>query len=90
LRLAGLWAYSMLHWLRHAVPSRRHAPWRWHCSPFWLAIQTATPDGQPTPLERHRKVQGELTLLRQMLAGDATSAAAFQQGILLPRENAIN
>jgi hypothetical protein len=45
-------------------------------------IQAAAFDGEPIPLDRHRKVKGELTLLCQMLAGCATSAAAFLTGDL--------
>jgi hypothetical protein len=81
-QLAGLWAYSTLHWLRHTVPTDDTNRGRWLCSPFWLAIQTAIFDGEPVRLERHRKVKGELTLLCQMLAGCATSAAAFLAGDL--------
>jgi hypothetical protein len=43
-------------------------------------VETSAFDGEPIPLERHRKVKGELTLLCQMLAGWATSAAAFLVG----------
>jgi hypothetical protein len=66
-----------MQWLRHTVPTDDTNRGRWLSSPFWQAIQAATFDGEPIPLERHRKVKGELSLLTQMLAGCATSAAAF-------------
>jgi hypothetical protein len=81
-QLAGLWAYSNMHWLRHMVPTEDTNRGRWLCSPFWQAIQAAMLDGEPIPMERHRKVKCELTLRCQMLGGCATSAAACLAGDL--------
>jgi hypothetical protein len=89
-QLAGLWDYSTLHWLRHTVPSDDTNRGRWLCSPFWQAIQTATFDGEPVPLERHRKIKGEFTLLCQTLAGCSTSAAAFLMGELPDWDDGAN
>jgi hypothetical protein len=81
-QLAGLWGYSTMQWLRHTVPTDDTNRGRWLCSPFWQAVQAATFDGEPIPLERQRKYKGELKLLCEMLAGCATSAAAFLAGDL--------
>jgi hypothetical protein len=89
-QLAGLWAYLTLQRLRHTVPSDDTNRGRWLCSPFCQAIQAATFDGEPIPLERHHKVKGELTLLCQMLAGCATSAAAFLAGDLPDWDDGAN
>lgn len=81
-RLAGLWGYSTAMWLRHTVPCTDPNRTRWACSPFWRAVQAATFDGDPMPLEREQKVRGDLTLICQMLAGCASTAAAYLADVL--------
>jgi hypothetical protein len=76
-QLAGLWAYSSAHWLRHTVPTSDTNKGRWPLSPFWQAVQQADFGGDGTAAVRERKVAGDLRLICQMLAGCSTTAAAF-------------
>jgi hypothetical protein len=51
-------------------------------APFWLAVQQADFYGEAEPAVRERKRQGNVRLLCQMIAGCATSAAAYLAGEL--------
>jgi len=81
-QLPGLWAYSTLQWLRHAVPTGDSNRGRWGCSPFWQAIQQADFFGNGTPAVRERKRVGDLRLICQMLSGCSTTASAYLAGQL--------
>jgi hypothetical protein len=76
-QLPALWAYSSAQWLRHTVPTTDTNRGRWESSPFWLAVQQADFYGEAEPAVRERKRQGDVHLLCQMIAGCATSAAAY-------------
>jgi hypothetical protein len=81
-QLAGMWAYSTAQWLRHTVPADDTNRGRWLMSPFWQVVQSAEFFGDPTPLVRGRRTKGDLTLICQMMAGCATTAAAYLAGAL--------
>ncbi len=76
-KLPALWAYSSAQWLRHTTPTPDTNRGRWESSPFWLAIQQADFYGEAEPAVRERKRQGDVRLLCQMIAGCASSAAAY-------------
>src|SRR5262249_47284975 len=86
-QLPGMWAYSTQQWLRHTVPTADTNRGRWEGSPFWQAIQGTEFCGEGEPAVRERKRQGDLTLICQMLAGCATTAAAYLAGELPDTDN---
>ena len=76
--LAAMWAYSTFQWLRHTEPSGDTNRGRWPISPFWQAVQQVTEFGETAePAVREKQHAGDLKLICQMLAGCATTAAAF-------------
>ncbi len=81
-QLAGMWAYSTMQWLRHAIPTHDTNRGRWQLSPFWQVIQAADFSGDPVPLVREKKRQQDLELNCQMLSGCSTTAAAYLVGQL--------
>jgi hypothetical protein len=81
-QLAGLWAYSTAQWLRHTLPTSDTNRGRWAASPFWRAIQSAEFFHAGEPLVRERKRHGDVRLLCQMIAGCATTVAAYLAGHL--------
>jgi hypothetical protein len=89
-QLPGLWAYSSAQWLRHAVPTADTNRGRWAASPFWQAIQNADFFGQGVPAVRERRRAGDLRLICQMLAGCATTAAAYLAGQLPDWDDGAN
>jgi hypothetical protein len=86
-QFSGMWAYSTQQWLRHTVPTGDTNRGRWESSPFWQAIQRAAFFGEAEPAVRERKRKGDLTLICQMLAGCATTAAAYLAGELPDTDN---
>jgi hypothetical protein len=81
-QFAGMWAYSTMQWLRHPVPTHDTNRGRWQLSPFWQLIQAIDFSGEPVPLVREKKRQGNLKLICQMLSGCSTTAAAYLAGLL--------
>jgi hypothetical protein len=89
-RLASLWAYSSLEWLRHTCPMPDTNKARWPISPTWAVVQGATFDGEGVPAVRERRIQGDLQLICQMLAGCSTTAAAYLAGTLPASDDGAN
>jgi hypothetical protein len=89
-RLASLWVYSSREWLRHTCPSPDTNKARWPVSPAWAVVQGATFDGEGVPAVRERRIQGDLRLICQMLAGCSTTAAAYLTGTLPASDDGAN
>ncbi len=74
-QLAGMWAYSTQLWLRHVQPTSDRNQSRWETSPVWQLVQSATFEGDPTPLARHKKVELDTERAKAGYVGYATSWA---------------
>lgn len=89
-KLASLWAYSSQEWLRHTCSTVDTNKARWPVSSAWAVVQRATFDGEGVPAVRERRIQGDLQLICQMLAGCSTTAAAYLAGTLPASDDGAN
>jgi hypothetical protein len=74
-QLPSLWPYSTKQWLRYTTPNGHPNRARWPISSIWHVVQRASFFCDGIPAVRERRWAGDLTLLCQMIADVATSAA---------------
>jgi len=77
LEAAGdIWSYGTGQWPTHRTPTCDRTRSRWPISPEWTAVQRATLEHRPVPLERLRRTR-RVTSIRSLRPGLNGYLAAF-------------